>query len=131
MVIDTSALVSIAIAEPSWRTLADGIIGVPLRAMSSVSLLETGIVLRRRVGVTAVEKLYELVEKMGIEVVAFDSVQAKLAFAAFTRFGKGMGHRAQLNFGDCAVYALAQSRGEPVLAIGRDFASTDIALVTF
>jgi ribonuclease VapC len=37
-----------------------------------------------------------------------------------------MGHRAQLNFGDCAVYALAVSRGEPVLATGNDFEVTDL-----
>jgi len=59
--------------------------------------------------------------KLKAEVVPFDQAQANVALTAFARFGKGMGHRAQLNFGDCAVYALAQSRGEPVLAIGRDF----------
>lgn len=48
------------------------------------------------------------------------------AIAAFGRFGKGMGHRAQLNFGDCAVYALAALRGEPVLATGGDFKATDL-----
>ena len=36
-----------------------------------------------------------------------------------------MGHRAQLNFGDCAVYTLAAMRGEPLLATGEDFAATD------
>jgi ribonuclease VapC len=39
-----------------------------------------------------------------------------------------MGHPAQLNFGDCAVYALAGLRGEPVLATGNDFAATDIGV---
>jgi ribonuclease VapC len=70
--------------------------------------------------------LSQLVAELVSEVVAFDAVQARLAIAAFGRFGKGMGHRAQLNFGDCAVYALAEARSEPVLATGNDFAATDL-----
>jgi ribonuclease VapC len=61
----------------------------------------------------------------------YDLFQANLAVAAFGRFGKGMGHRAQLNFSDCAVYALAQSRSEPVLATGSDFRATDITLAPY
>jgi len=70
--------------------------------------------------------LYQLVDELVSEVVPFDEVQARLAITAFGRFGKGMGRRAKLNFGDCAVYALAASRGEPVLATGTDFAATDL-----
>ena len=84
------------------------------------------MVLRARLGNPAVPLLYELVEEVVSEVVPFDGLQARLALTAFGRFGKGMGHRAQLNFGDCAVYALAQSRGQPVLATGNDFEATDL-----
>jgi ribonuclease VapC len=66
---------------------------------------------------------------LGSEVVLFDGVQARLGIAAFGRFGKGIGHRAQLNFGDCAVYALALSLGEPLLATGNDFAATDLVVI--
>jgi ribonuclease VapC len=72
--------------------------------------------------------LYQLVDRLVYEVVPFDDAQARRAIAAFARFGKGMGHPAQLNFGDCAVYALAGLRGEPVLATGNDFAATDIGV---
>jgi ribonuclease VapC len=41
-----------------------------------------------------------------LDVVAFDGQQAAIARDAFRRLGKGK-HRANLNFGDCAVYALA------------------------
>jgi ribonuclease VapC len=128
MVIDTSALVAITLGEPSRQPLLDAIEAAPTRIVSSVSLLEAGVVLRARLGATAVPVLYQLVEELGSEIVPFDEIQAKLAVAAFGRFGKGMGHRAQLNFGDCAVYALAELRGEPVLATGRDFAATDLAV---
>jgi ribonuclease VapC len=70
--------------------------------------------------------LYQLVDEPVREVVPFDEIQARLAIAAFGRFGKEMGHRARLNFGDCAVYAPAVSRGEPVLATSNDFAAADL-----
>lgn len=129
MVIDTSALVAITLREASRQSLLERIEAAAKRAISSVSLLEAGMVLRARMGESAVPLLYQLIEEMGSEVVPFDGLQARLAVVAFGRFGKGMGHRAQLNFGDCAVYALAESRGEPVLATGNDFAATDLIVV--
>jgi ribonuclease VapC len=129
MVIDTSALIAIALGEPGYEVLQRAIDTAHVRVLSAMSLLEAGIVLRARMGTAASPLLSALVEELRSEVVAFDETQAKLAIAAFGRFGKGMGHRAQLNFGDCAVYALAESRGEPVLATGRDFAATDLTVV--
>ena len=129
MVIDTSALVAITLGESSRQSLLDAIEAAPKRIVSSVSLLEAGLVLRARLGGGAIPVLYQLIEEMGSEIVPFDEIQARLAIAAFGRFGKGMGHRARLNFGDCAVYALAQSRGEAVLAIGYDFAATDLTVL--
>ena len=127
MVIDTSALVAIALEEPSRQRLLDAMEPARGRILSLVSLLEAGMVLRARLGEAALPLLYQLVDELVSEIVPFDEPQARLAIAAFGRYGKGMGHRAQLNFGDCAVYALAVSRGEPVLATGNDFAATDVA----
>src|ERR1035438_10731728 len=97
MVIDTSALVAIALHEPSRESLLDAIRAAVTRTVSSVSLLEAGIVLRARSGQPGVQALYDFLENQSIETVVFDEAQAKLAVAAFARFGKGMGHRAQLN----------------------------------
>ena len=99
--------------------------------MSTVSLLEAGIVLRARMKSRSAESLYSLVEDIDCRVIPFNEAQAKAAIAAFGRFGKGTGHRAQLNFGDCAVYALAALRGEPVLATGGDFKATDLMVAPF
>ena len=126
MVIDTSALIAIALGEPSRARLLDALEAAADRILSSVSLLEAGMVLRARLGESAVGLLNQLVDELVSDVVPFDEIQARLAITAFGRFGKGMGHRAQLNFGDCAVYALAVSRGEPLLATGDDFAATDL-----
>jgi ribonuclease VapC len=84
------------------------------------------MVLRARFGADAIPVLHQLVEELGTGIVPFDGGQARAAIRAFGRFGKGMGHRAQLNFGDCAVYALAEFRGDRLLAIGNDFAATDL-----
>ena len=128
MIIDTSVLLAIVLGEPSKMTLRDALDNAPTRVLCSVSLLEAGIVLRARMGTQAVPSLYRLVEELGCEIVPFDAAQAKAAIGAFGRFGKGLGHRAQLNFGDWAVYALAALRGEPVLATGGDFRATDLTV---
>jgi ribonuclease VapC len=131
VVIDTSALIAIALEEPTAPALLNVLKQGSARAMSTVSLLEAGIVLRARMKSRSAESLYSLVEDIDCRVIPFNEAQAKAAIAAFGRFGKGTGHRAQLNFGDCAVYALAALRGEPVLATGGDFKATDLMVAPF
>ena len=131
MVIDTSVLIALALNEPTRDRLLIAMGTGSERVLSSVSLLETGIILRARFFERGTLLLNGLLDELISEVVAFDEVQAKSAIVAFGRFGKGMGHRAQLNFGDCAVYALAASRRDAVLATGRDFAATDLSSVPY
>lgn len=131
MVLDTSALVATVLSERSAAAVLEAIEGEPTRVISSVSLLESGIVLRDRSGAPIVAMRHALLTALGIEVIAFDEVQARLAIQAFELFGKGMKHRAQLNFGDCAVYALAVSRGDAILATGNDFRASGIAVQRF
>lgn len=71
-------------------------------------------------------KLQRFLGEINAVVMPFDERQAQIADIAFQRFGKGQGHPAQLNFGDCAVYALAKSLDEPLLFVGNDFSQTDI-----
>ena len=54
--------------------------------------------------------------------------QAEIARAAYRDFGKGSGHAAGLNFGDCFAYALAKAMREPLLFKGDDFSHTDVAV---
>jgi ribonuclease VapC len=98
----------------------------PVIRLSAVSLLETHIVVRAREHPAMIGKLQRFLEETGAIVMPFDERQARLADMAFLRYGKGQGHPAQLNFGDCAVYALASMLGEPLLFVGNDFAQTDI-----
>ena len=131
MVLDTSGLVAMVLSEPFAARLLEAIEAEPTRLISSVSVLESGIVLRARAGASILTMMHALLAELRVEVIAFDEVQARLAIQAFERFGKGMKHRAQLNFGDCAVYALAASRAEAVLATGNDFRATGIPVLRF
>src|SRR5437762_1224431 len=98
MVIDTSALVAIALEEPPQQRLLNAIEGSTKRTISAVSVLEAGIVLQSRLGKVGIPAVFDLISKLKGDVIQFDQLQANAALVAFGRFGKGMGHRAQLNF---------------------------------
>lgn len=86
------------------------------------------VVVRAREHPAMLGKLQRFLEEIGALVIPFDEHQARLADAAFQRYGKDQGHPAQLNLGDCAVYALAKAMGEPLLYVGSDFSQTDVAV---
>ena len=69
-----------------------------------------------------------LLDRFGGEVVAVDTDGWRAALTVWGRFGRD-NHPAQLNLGDCFAYALAESRGLPLLYKGKDFPQTDIASV--
>ncbi len=125
--IDSSALIAILTLEPDGRLLLRALSYTRGRIISAMTLLETSIVmLRRSNGGDFWEPLDSLVSEAQIEIVPFDAEQARLAREAYLTYGKGR-HPAALNFGDCAAYALAKSKGVPLLYKGADFAKTDIA----
>ena len=126
MVVDTSALVAILLEEPEAEAFIDRIDLAPAPSISMASLVEAAIVVESRLGPEGGKRLDLLLRDGGIAPLAVDLVQAEAARVAFRRYGKGR-HPAGLNFGDCFAYALAKSRGEPLLFKGEDFARTDIA----
>jgi ribonuclease VapC len=126
MVIDTSAILAWLKDEPARDRIVAGLEAHPVRRMSSVSLLEAQIVVRGREHPALLDKLDRFLQEIAVIVVPFDESQSRLAADAFQRYGKGQGHPAQLNMGDCAVYALAKATNEPLLFIGNDFSQTDI-----
>lgn len=126
IVVDTSALVAIAFAEPE-REAYVGVVEASGKALiSSVSVLETRMVVHGRRGQRAVVMLDDLLRLPVFEVVAPGLAETDAAYAAFVAYGKGSGHPAGLNFGDVFSYALAKVRGLPLLFKGDDFAQTDI-----
>ena len=125
MVIDTSALIAILFAEPDAETFETAIADASVRIISAATLVETSIVVEARYGEEGGRELDLLIYKAHVDIAAVTPEQAHLARRAFRQFGKGR-HPAALNFGDCFSYALAQSRAEPLLFKGTDFAKTDI-----
>jgi len=126
MVTDTSAIFAAIAGEAESRIYREAIKTTPTRLISAVTMLETRLVLFARLGEAAIAILDELIERVGIIVVPFDEPLVDAAFDAFRRYGKGQGNPAQLNIVDCAAYALAWSRGLPLLFKGEDFRHTDI-----
>jgi ribonuclease VapC len=125
MVIDTSALLAILLDEEERRYFNEAIEAAGSRVISVASFVEVSIVIESRFGAEGLQVLDLFLDRAGIELAAVDSEQGKLARRAFSRFGKGR-HSAGLNFGDCFSYALAVSRGEPLLYKGGDFSQTDV-----
>lgn len=127
IVIDTSAVVALALAEPEREAILRTIQQANKVLLSTASLLETRMVVHGRRGQRAVVLLDDLLRSPLFELVAPDKAQTNAAYAAFVVFGKGSGHPACLNFSDLFSYALAKVRGLPLLYKGNDFVHTDIA----
>jgi ribonuclease VapC len=130
MVIDTSAIVAILGMEPESARLAQAIEADPNRLISAATVVETGLVIESRYGTDGGREFDLLVARAGFSIETVTADHADVAREAWRRFGKGR-HPAGLNFGDCFSYALARISGEPLLFKGVDFASTDVAIVSY
>jgi ribonuclease VapC len=126
MVIDTSALIAILFDEPEAQTFLQSIARAETCRLSAASFVELGIVLRRHKADQRQRVIDEMLRLFMIRIEPVTEAQARLALDAYNRFGKGTGHPASLNYGDCFSYALAKDTREPLLFKGSDFAATDI-----
>jgi ribonuclease VapC len=128
MIVDASALVALVRDEPGadrfFRVLSDT--REPKR-MSAANYLEAAIVIDASKSPIASRRFDHAIAAAGIIIEPVDREQAEIARAAYRDFGKGSGHQASLNFGDCFAYALARARREPLLFKGDDFSHTDVA----
>jgi ribonuclease VapC len=124
VIVDTSALVAILRAEPEAPVFARAIESAFTRRISSVTYVETAVVIESKEGVNSrgFDDFFR-VSRIVVEPVTVR--QAEIARQAYRDFGKGR-HKAGLNFGDCFAYALAKSTGEPLLFNGEDFRKTDV-----
>lgn len=127
MIIDTSALIAILRAEPDAADFAQAIEAAPSRRISAANFLEAAVVMDSARDPVVSRRFDELVAAAEILVEPVTEAQARTAREAYRDFGKGSGHPAGLNFGDCFAYALAKDAGEPLLFKGRDFIHTDLA----
>jgi ribonuclease VapC len=124
MILDSSAIVAILLREPEWDQFVEALENDPVRLISSVSALETAMVLESRKRDPGGREFDLFLYRAKISVVPLTEEQYELARQAWRKYGKG-NHPAGLNLADCCAYALAKSSGEPLLFKGRDFALTD------
>lgn len=126
MIVDTSALAAVLLGEPDGDDLTRVMLQADSVLVSAANYLELAMVFDNRLGPAARERLDRVLRALGVEVVAFTPPQARLAREAHRRYGRGSGHPARLNFGDCMAYASAADTGEPLLWMGDDFGHTDL-----
>jgi ribonuclease VapC len=122
MIVDTSAIVAMLQLEPEATAMLRLLSTDAASKMSAATYLECGIVVDRAKKPKASANLDALIRRLDIEIAPLTESQARLARQAYQDYGKGSGHPAQLNFGDCFAYALAAESGEPLLYKGDNFA---------
>jgi ribonuclease VapC len=126
MIIDTSALLAILRDEPEAASYAEAIQQANSRRLSAVSFVETAVVVDGGRDPVASRGFDDLLQAAQIAIDPVTEAQARVARDAYRDFGRGSGHPAKLNFGDCFAYALAKITGEPLLFKGKDFVHTDV-----
>ncbi len=126
MIIDTSALIAILRDEPDARRFAEAIESASERRISAATYVELGAAIDGARDPVASRRMDELLATASIVIEPVTEEQARIARAAYRDFGKGSGHAAGLNFGDCFAYAAARATGQPLLFKGDDFTRTDI-----
>lgn len=129
MIVDSSAIVAMLRAEPEMDAMIAALINGDRAAVSAANYLEAAIVIDGERNPVASARLDGLLQKFSIEIAPVTPSQARLARQAYRDFGKGSGHAARFNFGDCFAYALAIERGEPMLFKGDDFVHAGVARV--
>ena len=118
MIVDTSALLAILLKEPGWNSLYEQVMSVPILLMSCGTLQELLIVALRKGILATVD---ELLSALDFDYVPVDTTLARCGVELYRQYGKGTGHPAQLNYGDCFAAALATVRQLPLLYAGEDF----------
>jgi ribonuclease VapC len=126
IVLDSSILIGIVRIEGDAARLVDVlaadecVIGAPTlveaRAWCSINLAERS------------SRWLEQFVDTESAIVPFSREMADEASNAFAKFGKGSGHPARLNFGDCMAYAVAMVMRAPLLFKGSDFGLTDVTV---
>lgn len=126
MIVDTSAVIAILHDEPDKPKFTAAIEEAENPKMSVVNYVESGVVVDSAKNPVMSRKLDELIRVLGIDLIPLTVAQGMAARMAYRDFGKGSGHPARLNFGDCFAYALAKELDEPLLFKGNAFSATDV-----
>ena len=128
--VDASAMVAMITDEPDTYAVAQRFGDAEDTLYSAMSLWETirAVARKRKVRMkTAQIEVETFIAEFGLRLVEIGEREAHVAVEVHDRYGKGTGHPARLNMGDCFAYACAKTNGAELLYKGDDFALTDLA----
>jgi ribonuclease VapC len=126
LILDSSAVLAILRDEPEAERFARAIEEARSVRMSTATYVELGAVVDGGGDPIVSRRLDQLLDVAGTIFEPVTIEQMRIARAAYRDFGRGSGHSARLNYGDCFAYALAEALREPLLFKGDDFGSTDV-----
>jgi ribonuclease VapC len=129
LIVDTSAVIAILRGEPDAVRFVEALAGASTVQMSAASYVETAVVVDANRDPVLSRRLDDLLVAAEVSVEPVTREHAEIARQAYRDFGKGSGHPAGLNFGDCFSYALARATGQALLFKGDDFSRTDVESV--
>ena len=129
MIVDSSALIAILRQENDAAIFAKALETACARRISAGTYIETALVIDGSRNPVSSRALDDLLLEASFVIEPVTATQARIAREAYRDFGKGSGHPAKLNFGDCFAYALAKELNEPLLFKGEDFKHTDVKVV--
>jgi ribonuclease VapC len=129
VIVDSSALIAISRGEPESAVCFRALLDSLLTRISAANWLEATLVVDGWRDSEASREFDALLERFNVVIEPVTTDQARIAREAYRRFGRGSGHPAKLNFGDCFAYALATELDEPLLFVGQDFIHTDVRRV--
>jgi len=126
MILDSSAILAIVKVENDAEALSATIEAASSVKLSAANYLESSIVIDgyRKPELSA--RFDQFIEETKLEIEPVTEEQARIARQAYRDYGRGSGHKANLNLGDCFAYALARVKREPLLYKGDDFVHTDL-----
>lgn len=129
MIVDTSALVALALEEPDseaiFRVLGLGNYVIPAPVLVELTRVVTG---RRAQNHEQIRAFIARLDRQNAKIEPFTEADAHLVLAANEVFGTGNGRGGTLNMLDLMVYAVARRMGLPILCTGKDFSATDAVL---
>lgn len=131
MFIDASALVAIVAQEPDHEELHQRLKRHRRRTISAFVVYEATVALARirEISLEDARALVMQFKKIfAVSEVHIEIRFAEIALGAFQHYGRGRGHNAKLNMGDCFSYACAKAHNVPLLFKGEDFTHTDIRI---
>lgn len=124
VIVDTSVLVALVRLEPDRDTFINALRNFRTVLVPASCYLEFTIV--GRSDPRERHWLNVFCSRDGIAIAPIDGDTARIAADAYSRFGRGSGSPARLNFGDCLSYAVARQMDAPLLFKGDDFRHIDV-----